>query len=139
MVSAQPDLTQTMVPLQYQCSSDFADSQPNYIPLEPTENIYDKPDINYDRQIPTPIIGQPYAESSLSNHSVSNHSHSSHHSCDRMTDKNTIITSAIRPPSFGDSAIDNCLQLPSNIDSAAVVYGTFSHMGGRLVLQESGN
>ncbi|VDI08738.1 netrin receptor unc-5 [Mytilus galloprovincialis] len=144
MISVQPDLTQTMVSLPYQ-SATPSPEPPNNNLISSVENIYDKPDINLDHRHSNSLInaGQPYAESSISNHSVSNHS--SHHSADQMSDKNTMTMSAVgaRPPSFSDSAMDNrnsmiSLQLPSNIDMEAVVWGTFNHMGGRLVLPESG-
>ncbi|CAG2221159.1 UNC5 [Mytilus edulis] len=144
MISVQPDLTQTMVSIPYQ-SATPSPEPPNNNLISSVENIYDKPDINLDHRHSNSLInaGQPYAESSISNHSVSNHS--SHHSADQMSDKNTMTMSAVgaRPPSFSDSAMDNrnsmiSLQLPSNIDMEAVVWGTFNHMGGRLVLPESG-
>ncbi|XP_071128851.1 netrin receptor UNC5C-like isoform X8 [Mytilus edulis] len=144
MISVQPDLTQTMVSIPYQ-SATPSPEPPNNNLINSVENIYDKPDINLDHRHSNSLInaGQPYAESSISNHSVSNHS--SHHSADQMSDKNTMTMGAVgaRPPSFSDSAMDNrnsmiSLQLPSNIDMEAVVWGTFNHMGGRLVLPESG-
>ena len=143
MISVQPDLTQTMVSIPYQ-SATPSPEPPNNNHVSSVENIYDKPDINLDNRHSNSLInaGQPYAESSISNHSVSNHSH---HSGDQMSDKNTMTMSAIggRPPSFSDSAVDNrnsmvSVQLPNNIDMEAVMWGTFNHMGGRLVLQESG-
>ena len=143
MISVQPDLTQTMVSIPYQ-SATPSPEPPNNNHVSSVENIYDKPDINLDNRHSNSLInaGQPYAESSISNHSVSNHSH---HSGDQMSDKNTMTMSAIggRPPSFSDSAVDNrnsmvSVQLPNNIDMEAVTWGTFNHMGGRLVLQESG-
>lgn len=142
MISVQPDLTQTMVSVPYLSATPSPEPPPNNNLINSTENIYDKPDINFESRLSNSVInaGQPYAESSISNHSMSNHS--SHHS-DHMSDKNTMTVSAHRPPSFSDSAIDNrhsmaSLQLPSNIDLEAVVWGTFNQTGGRLVLQESG-
>lgn len=150
MISVQPDLTQTMVSIPYQSATPSPEPPNNNV--SSVENIYDKPDINLDNRHSNSLInaGQPYAESSISNHSASNHSHHSvsnhsHHSMDQMSDKNTMTMSVVggRPPSFSDSAMDSrhsvvSTQLPHNIDMEAVTWGTFNHMGGRLVLQESG-
>lgn len=149
MMSVQPDLTQTVVTVAHHSNSPsptIDPPSPNNNHVSSTENIYDKPDFNLEHRLSLGKNSKTlFVEPTINlNRNMENLPLNDQNAMSHVTNSSpTAPELPPRPHSESDNIIDSrhsmmSVQLPSNIDSDAVTWGTFNHMGGRLMLPESG-
>lgn len=136
MLSVQPDLTQTVVIVQTPNRPDSPNNN-HMMEKEPTYSEIKEHRLSGTLRKPSKCV-EPTINYNLNS------------SMERLTIRDNKNMLAVPPvgmssrPLSQNETLENSrqslmsVQLPSNIDAEAVTWSTFTHMGGRLLLPESG-